>query len=293
MFIKTNIQEHATLACESIDLAESEIRGVKLLGLTSRNRRRYLPVALETAIPLYEGAKVNINHPKGKPTSPRDYQDRLGIVKDVAFRENDGLYGTLRFNPKHPCAPQLIWEAENAPNSVGMSHNVFVRGRTENNEQSIEAIERVISVDLVADPATTNGLFEQEELTEESIDPAPQHHAAIATVVELRNAYPELATLFEQEITEAITRKVTIDVVAALKALIQAQLPYYAIDNGLIDAIVIADETTRNQIIADRKNLLENVRKTTRPAPPPPPQSAPKPAPPNLTPREWAQTLKS
>ena len=75
-----------------VDREAGVIRGVKLLGLASRNGRRYREEALSAAASLYEGAKVNINHPKGHPLSPRDYQDRLGVVRGVHFRAGDGLF---------------------------------------------------------------------------------------------------------------------------------------------------------------------------------------------------------
>jgi hypothetical protein len=137
------------------------IRGVKLLGLDSRNGRRYRENALIEAIGLYEGAKVNINHPKGHPLSPRDYQDRLGVVRGVQFRAGAGLFGDLHFNPRHALSEQLVWDAEHAPQNVGMSHNVLARTKQEGSGTIVEAITKVQSIDLVADPATTNGLYEQ------------------------------------------------------------------------------------------------------------------------------------
>jgi hypothetical protein len=143
-----------------VDRAAGVIRGVKLLGLNSRNGRRYREDALVNAVGLYEGAKVNINHPKGHPLSPRDYQDRLGVVRGVAFRSGEGLFGDLHFNPKHALSEQLVWDAEHAPQNVGMSHNVLARTKRSGDETVIEAITKVQSIDLVADPATTTGLYE-------------------------------------------------------------------------------------------------------------------------------------
>ena len=136
------------------------IRGVKILGLTSRNGRSYLPAALREAAALYENAKVNVNHPKGHPAAPRDYQDRLGQIRGVELRPEEGLFGDLHFNPKHALAEQLVWDAEHAPENVGFSHNVEARTARRGEEVVVEAITRVQSVDLVADPATTRGLFE-------------------------------------------------------------------------------------------------------------------------------------
>jgi hypothetical protein len=144
-----------------VDRAVGIIRGVKLLGLRSRNGRRYRPDALRAAASLYEDSKVNINHPKGHPLSPRDYQDRLGVIRDVRFRAGDGLFGDLHFNPKHALSEQLVWDAEHAPQNVGLSHNVLARTARSGDETVVEAITKVQSIDLVADPATTAGLFEQ------------------------------------------------------------------------------------------------------------------------------------
>jgi hypothetical protein len=146
-----------------VDRAGGVIRGVKLLGLTSRNGRRYREDALAEAVALYEGAKVNVNHPKGHPLAPRDYQDRLGIVHGVEFRTGEGLFGDLHFNPRHALSEQLVWDAEHAPQNVGMSHNVLARTKREGDETVVEAITKVQSIDLVADPATTTGLYEQVE----------------------------------------------------------------------------------------------------------------------------------
>lgn len=145
-----------------VDRKSGVIRGVKLLGLRSRNGRRYQENALAEAVGLYEGAKVNINHPKGHPLSPRDYQDRLGVIRGVEFRAQDGLFGDLHFNPKHTLSEQLMWDAEHASQNVGLSHNVLARTARDGEDTVVEAITKVQSIDLVADPATTRGLFEQE-----------------------------------------------------------------------------------------------------------------------------------
>ena len=119
-----------------------------------------MPEALAQAAPLYEDAKVNVNHPKGNPGGPRDYQDRIGTIRDVARAAGEGLFADFHFNPKHALAEQLMWDAEHAPENVGFSHNVEARTARRGERVVVEAITRVQSVDLVADPATTRGLFE-------------------------------------------------------------------------------------------------------------------------------------
>lgn len=143
-----------------VDRQAGVVRGVKILGLRSRNGRVYLPEALRNAARLYENAKVNVNHPKGDPQQPRDYQDRIGVIRNVVVREGEGLFADFHFNPKHALAEQLLWDAEHSPENVGFSHNVQARCVRRGEELVVEAITRVLSVDLVADPATTAGLFE-------------------------------------------------------------------------------------------------------------------------------------
>lgn len=145
-----------------VDAERGVIRGVKLLGLESRNGRRYQPAALREAAALYEGAKVNVNHPKGSPLAARDYQDRLGSIRNVRAAAA-GLFGDLHFNPKHTLAEQLAWDARHAPENVGFSHNVEARTSRSAGQTVVEAILKVQSVDLVADPATTRSLYESAE----------------------------------------------------------------------------------------------------------------------------------
>lgn len=169
-----------------VDRELGVLRGVKLIGLESRNGRRYRESALAAAASLYEEAKVNVNHPKEGPLTPRDYQDRLGVIRGVQLRSGAGLFGDLHFNPKHALAEQLLWDAEHNPHNVGFSHNVLARLTREREQTVVEEITKVQSVDLVADPATTQGLFEQAD-QQRSTPPAskPPWDALTREVLEL------------------------------------------------------------------------------------------------------------
>lgn len=146
-----------------VDRRTGVIHGVKLLGLHSRNKRVYLPEALHHACGLYERAKVNVNHAPGHPGAVRDYRDRIGLIRHVRFVEGEGLFADFVYNPKHAIAEQLAWDAEHMPENVGLSHSVLARTRRQGDQTVVEAIVHVFSVDLVADPATTDGLFESLE----------------------------------------------------------------------------------------------------------------------------------
>ena len=139
-----------------VDRATSTIRGVKVLGVTSVKGREYPRDVIARAVPLYENRVVNVDHVE--PNTRRSYRDRIGCLKDVRLCEG-GLFANLHFNPRHVLAEQLIWDAENAPQNVGFSHERADPQFAET-AQVVESIDKVLSVDLVANPATTGGLFE-------------------------------------------------------------------------------------------------------------------------------------
>ena len=174
-----------------LDRQQAVIRGVKVLGLESRNGRSYAPEALPAAVALYEGMRVNVNHPKGHRLAPRDYQDRLGVLRGVEARAGAGLFADLHYNPKHALAEQLLWDAEHAAENVGLSHNVEARTSRQGERVVVEAILKVQSVDLVADPATTRSLFESLETGEASLSGQPEPLEAL-TLEALRQTRPDL-----------------------------------------------------------------------------------------------------
>lgn len=174
-----------------VDEKAGIIRGVKLLGLESRNGRKYLPGALGEAAALYEGAKVNVNHPKGSPLAARDYQDRLGSIRNVRALAH-GLFGDLHFNPKHALAEQLAWDAVHAPENVGFSHNVEARTSRKGGHTVVEAILKVQSVDLVADPATTRSLYESDAAAKIAAGEQIDEQLAGLSLAALRAARPDL-----------------------------------------------------------------------------------------------------
>ena len=144
-----------------------EVQGVKVLGVRSRNGREYPIDVIRKAAKLYEGVKVNLDHPKPNQVD-RTYNERFGRLKNVQVRA-DGLYADLVFNPHHHMAESFRWWATNDPNAVGLSHNANARiaeGWGISPDRVLE-IKDVASVDLVADPATTTGLMESLRLVKE------------------------------------------------------------------------------------------------------------------------------
>ncbi len=139
------------------------LSGVKLLGYESKNGRRYV----KPSPALYEGVKINLNHPD-MFSGLTQVEDTIGFVKGIVVND-EGVFGEVTLNPHHPAAEQIAWVAEHAPHTMGMSHVAQVEELEDEGEFSgdiplLEVIE-VVSVDLVGRPATTNGMFEQQEDT--------------------------------------------------------------------------------------------------------------------------------
>jgi len=275
----------ATLAVER---EAGVIRGVKLLGPSSSNGRDYPKETMARAVGLYEGAKVNVDHPEGSAATPRRYGDRLGALKNVRVgRGSDGLFGDLHFNPKHALAEQLIWDAEHAPENVGLSHNIkgkTTRGR--NGRVVVEEIQRVNSVDLVADPATTRGLFEDHG-DQESQEEKDQMEFQKITVEQLRAERPDLLesiaadavkTHLGSEEAKAKDAKLTalIEEVdrykgkeelaakqeAVDKLITEAKLPKELASDVLRESLLATDDEGRKRLIEERQAIAKGLGST-------------------------------
>lgn len=173
-----------------VDSDKGVIYDAKIVGLESRNIGRtigldprefgdainkpygYSKLALESAIPLYEGAILRVNHPKSElddtgkrivTQRTRGLFDTVGEVRNVRMKE-DGLYGDLYLLKSNKSVPFILEAAERMPDKIALSHNAYGLPTLKNGKAVIDSIEKVYSVDIVGDkPGTTNGLFESFE----------------------------------------------------------------------------------------------------------------------------------
>src|SRR5690606_30452994 len=106
-----------------VDRDNRVIRGVKILGRTSRNGYEYSDRALREAAALYEGVTVNVNHPpREKPTQERGFNEGIGVLRGVSA-DSDGVRGDLHYFEAHADTPLMLERAEKHPNTFGLSHN--------------------------------------------------------------------------------------------------------------------------------------------------------------------------
>lgn len=142
-----------------VDRAKGVIRGVKVLGWKSYNGNEYDPVGIDPGV--YEGCVVNVDHPEG--SKPGSAYDRLGRLTRPVKR-HDGIYADFEVLKSHRLAAAVFEAAERMPGVFGLSHRVAAgdyQGRKgPGRGMRVESVQRVKSVDLVGDPATVSGLFE-------------------------------------------------------------------------------------------------------------------------------------
>jgi hypothetical protein len=140
-----------------VDRATGRIQNVKVLGRESKNGRSYSDAALQQICRLAEGCPVNVDHTD--PGTRRSYRDRIGRLENVRLTPA-GVFGDLVVNTSHDLAEQLLDDAERSPRSVGMSIDAKGRSEMRGGKAVVTDVQSLRSVDVVADPATTNGLYE-------------------------------------------------------------------------------------------------------------------------------------
>jgi hypothetical protein len=161
---RTQLLEYRSpLDNERVDRSKGVIYGVRVLGTKSKNGRRYLREAIKKALPLYEGISVRTDHP-AKGTDKRSVYEVFGWIKNARIAEDGGIVGDLYLiNPKTELSESVLNAAEKAPHLYGLSHNADGITEQEGRETIVHEVTEVRSVDLVCDPASTNGLFEQRQ----------------------------------------------------------------------------------------------------------------------------------
>lgn len=275
----------------SVDRDTRTIRNVRLLGRQSKNGpkgRRYTEAAIDDAVKLYEGGQVFLDHP-----TKSEMRDREGVrsVRDLAGKirqprkTRDGVRGDIQVldlgegSANNP-ADFLFSVAEQMPDAAGMSHRA--EGQLTVDDEGMEVVEglsRVAAVEVVTDPATTEGLFEQvsqnneepemkwdevtrEELTEhrpDLVESIREEAEDEATVEELREENEKLRSdLDEYQAKEAERERLEL-IESKLEA---AELPDTLVTEVFEDQLQSAeDEEAVDRLIEERKQLAGSLKR--------------------------------
>jgi hypothetical protein len=141
------------------------LEGGKLLGNKSLNNREYSDPVIAEGIGNYDGAKVYLNHPRGRDGAlERDFNDWVGVVESPRARKGGG-FGNVRFRKEHARFKEICEAIENFPTHFGFSHVADIDSEMRGGVEHVTKIGEVFSVDLVTDPASTQGVFESKAHT--------------------------------------------------------------------------------------------------------------------------------
>lgn len=154
--------ERAPFASSKVNREAGYIDGVLICGVTSRNEREYPIPVLRRDYAKYEGAAVNCDHADQSTT-----ERRLGWFTDVKPGDDGRPRGRLNLLKSHPMAERVFEAADRRPELFGMSHVAVCGTKRVNGRETVESINKVLSIDLVADPATTKSLYESFNPTEQ------------------------------------------------------------------------------------------------------------------------------
>jgi hypothetical protein len=182
-----------------IDREKCIIYGCKVLGENSKNsppnNNTYPRSTRDQAARVMEGGRCFINHNDDTQRGQgRRYEDSFGTHINVRS-ESDGVFSDLKYNPRHPLAEQVLWDAENAPHNLGFSIATNGRRKVENGRAVVQEIlwDRQSSIDLVSRGATTNSISESERgmsSTAATAAPSPlSSFTAAERVTLLRNGW--------------------------------------------------------------------------------------------------------
>ena len=187
-----------------VDADAGVIRGVRVLGASSKNGRTYTAGAMKQAAALYEGVEVCVDHDKANPTRERSVRESFGELRSVELREG-AIYADLHFVKSHPLAAQVCESAERFPARIGLSHNAVGSVVRRDGGETVTEITRVRSVDLVTRPATNRTMFESED------HPVSIRTTTLRTLLE---SHPRGKTLLEEDMLPADAMAAPVDVPA-------------------------------------------------------------------------------
>jgi len=192
------LQERAN-GVDRIDREAGIIYGVRIISPNSKNGRTYESEALKKAIPLYEGAKVYIDHQDEKSTTERRMRERWGVLQNVREGAGGGLDGDLAYLKTHPMTDLLVESAERF-SDFGLSHDAYGRQKKQADGTTvIYEIYKVNSVDVVDRPATTRNLYESERAMKRKLFAVLREHATVKPADTLLARLQEMDGMFSEE----------------------------------------------------------------------------------------------
>lgn len=173
-----------TILSEAEDGAKGSAWDVLLIKAGLSGNRRYYPASmLESAVPLFEGARAYADHPskdemRNRPE--RSIRDVVGWFESVTWDTNEqGIRGTFRVLESADWLRATLKSAWDAGKRDLLGFSINAMGTASSRPRAdgstlIEAIEKVVSTDVVTTPGAGGrllGVLESERSSESEMDP--------------------------------------------------------------------------------------------------------------------------
>lgn len=271
----------------TVDADAGIIRGVKALGRISANGRVYSERAMQDAVRLYDGVKVYLDHPTERESRERQgvrsVRDLVGELRQPRLAESGaGVRGDLHLlDPSSTEGRKVLAVATRMPRAMGHSHRAWgPTSRQDDGTDVVEGLERVASLDLVSDPATTRGLYEsitddeppeEDDVSKLTLEQLKKDHPALVEQVLAEAKDTERVATLEEELkrlrewkadreAEDAARERNEHIDSAIK---RAKLPEAAVSEDFRATLVEAKDTdVVDRLVADRAKLWESARKS-------------------------------
>jgi len=150
----------SALSEAEIDYDNLILKNVVVLGPTSSSGRKYSVDTQQKALPLFEGIRAYVNHPKlNEMSEPRDMRDLIGEHKNLRIVVNKTV-SDLYLIDNATVRDVVLPLAEQKPHLAGNS--IVARGKIVKEKDGSFKVEEILaarSIDIVTEPATTNNLF--------------------------------------------------------------------------------------------------------------------------------------
>jgi hypothetical protein len=162
------------------------LKNVVLLGPVSTNGHEYTPEAMQSAVPLYEGKAVYVDH--DLKSKARRVGERFGHAENVRYveRDHDGrprVRGDIPFLRSHSACEQVVEAYTKGRGYYGPSHVADGVITTRGGRKLVEQLKKVVSIDLVDGAATTTLIEQEDEGGAAPMDPAAHAQEGLISMI--------------------------------------------------------------------------------------------------------------
>jgi len=141
------------------DVESLIIRNAAVLGMVSNNGYTYSENAMRSTARLAEGAKQYIGHMADK--EERSVTELFSILKNVRYMDTEKkVRGDMHLVDTPEVRNEIFPRMQHFKESIGNSVVVWAEGAENEGVLTLTEVYKVDSVDLVTDPATNAGIFE-------------------------------------------------------------------------------------------------------------------------------------